>query len=364
MITDEQIATELENPIVETKADTTLDEQIAKEIESDVVAETIVEEKKDELIVEEKKETVEDDEPIELADDEEKVDIKSEINFDDLKEIGIEVKSKNELKDVLSSLKNEVATYKAKSEEIYANDKIRELNDFVKNGGDIEAYTNNVQVVAQHKKTIENLTKVSPLEAYKFSILQQYGVSTLEELPEDKQQEVEDYIDSKPNIEKEIEGKKIISSEINAYKTEVERIEKGNEEAKQLLQEKNEKYISKVSKSIQSLTAVDGIKVTDTAKQELATILKDPKKALQMLMPLDEYGLPDADAFVSMVYRHKYGEKNMKALAKKAKSAGVKEVFGKVTNSSGQEINQHTQQGKQKDDLADAVNEFLSGKMN
>ena len=213
-------------------------------------------------------------------------------NPEELKEIGVEIKSKSELKEFISSLKNENVTLKAKADEVYANEEIKKLNDYVKNGGDLKAYTNDVQQLTQYKQTLTALDSISPVEAYKYGILQQFGVKDVSELPEDKRQEFEDYIDSQPAFQKELEGRKLINAEKASYQAEINKIEQGITQAQENLARKNEAYATNVSKAIQTLTGVDGIKVKESEKAELSTILKNPKQALQDLMPLGKNYLP------------------------------------------------------------------------
>lgn len=279
-------------------------------------------------------------------------------NPDEYKEIGVEIKSKAELKEYISSLKNERDTFRAKSEEVYANEKIRELNEFVKNGGDIERYTTDLQTVANYKNVIEQLKKVNPVEAYEISMLKKLGVNSAAELSDDDRVEFDLLMSSKSGLEKKMEGLNIINAEIAAYQGEVEKIETGITKAKENLDKKNAQYISKVTKAVQSLTGVDGIRVKEAEKQELLQYLKNPKEALAKAIPLDEDGLPDAGALVEFIYRHKYGKRNTEILLSKARSKGKQEVFEKLDNSATKEIRQHDQKIQELDDVAEAVRMF------
>lgn len=116
-------------------------------------------------------------------------------------------------------MKNENVTLKAKADEVYANEEIKKLNDYVKNGGDLKAYTNDVQQLTQYKQTLTALDSISPVEAYKYGILQ-FGAKDVSELPEDKRQEFEDYIDSQPAFQKELEGRKLINAEKASYQAD------------------------------------------------------------------------------------------------------------------------------------------------
>ena len=326
----------------------------------EVTKEIVVEENKEEKTEDTKEEVKEDF--LELADEEEKLetpDKNIETLNESLKEIGIEpIKSVSELKEYISSLKNENEISKQKASEIYANDEIRALNDYVKQGGDLKAYTDDLQNISKYEQTVKYLDTITPADAYKQSIVLQYGVTDFAQLPEEKQQQIADYLEFKNPIEIEIEGRKLINSEKTAYQQEIDKLKNGIEKSKEILQKKNEAYASNVSKSIQSLAGVDGIKVSETEKQELATILKDPKKALSQIMPLDENGLPNVDALVKIIYRAKYGERNAKYLRDKAKSSGKKEVFEKITNSAPKELTAHSKSVTTNDPLAEAVSQM------
>lgn len=348
-------------------ANTLSAEQQTEENQEGTNLETVAESlKKEEVVVQEEKkeetldvvdENKEGDDLIELElEEEKKEDNKSEpFNFESLSEIGIEAKTPTELKEVISSLKNERDTLKSLADEKYANEEIRKLNDFVKQGGDLKQYTNDVETINKYENIVKALDGISPQEAYKQSVVMGFGVQSISELPEEKQQQILDFIEMKNPIEVEIEGKKIINAEKSAYLAEVKKLQEGIEASKQNLEKKNAAYTSNVSKAIQALTGVDGIKVKDAEKQELAVLLKNPKQALAQLMPLDENGLPDAGALVEIVYRHKYGKRNTELLLKQAKSKGRKEVFSRIENSNGQDVTQHSKSEAKSDDVDKAI---------
>lgn len=171
----EQVQQEVEQ--VEQPAEETQEvEQPEKEV-VEQATETMVEEKKDDELI--------------FLDDQPTVETPT-LDFSEI--FGDEVKTKEEAKNYIEKIKQA-------SEEVFANDTVKALNNYLKNGGsDEKNFLDTKHAQTTIKNNIEQLKTYDPIEAVKYDLKATHGL---------QDDEIEEYISTKSPIDLKIEGNKL-----------------------------------------------------------------------------------------------------------------------------------------------------------
>jgi hypothetical protein len=235
-------------------------------------------------------------------------------------ELGIEAQSPEDIKARWVELNDNLNKYKVQAEDKYANDKIRQLNDYVKQGGDIDTYLSRREQIRQIDTQIEAIKSLDPIEAVKFSLKQQ-GLSD---------DDVQAYIDSEQEIKLKVEGMRLINAEVQALSQGKVQFEQQEAAELEQMTKRREQYQAKVSEAIDKVTNVYGIKVNDKDRVALKQLSQDPHQILRKYFPVDETGQIKADVLAKNVALLELGEKYATHLKRLAQGEGEKKLFGKI----------------------------------
>lgn len=299
-------AQDLVQPVVETVV----------EPEKEVI-ETPVTEPEKEIVIEEP--TKEDE--IVFIDD---VPISETPTLDYSEIFGDEIKTKEDAKKYIETIKQA-------SEDVFANDTVKALNNYIKNGGgnekDFLDIKNQQQTI---QKNIESLKTFDPIEAVK------YDLKATHDLSDD---EIEDFIASKFQVELKIEGNKIKNTWIGELNEMLQQSIQQEVEMVKNVEAKNNQFKQLIQSYVGELKAVDSIQVSDADKKTLSVNLANPNDFLRKHFPLDKNGLPTKE-WVENAQRLLGSSRLASTLKTKishAETSGKKEVFNNLSNIPNKE---------------------------
>lgn len=249
-----------------------------------------------------------------VEDDNEVIIDQPEFDFTQLAEYGI--KSVDDVKELTESLKN----YKQIAETKFANDKVKEINDYVLSGGDIKKYVDAEKEIANYEDYAEQLAKVNPVDAYKES-LKTMGLN---------EEEIEEHLDSMTDTQKKLEGMKIINQEKAAVAQMIteKKTSLSNTVAKQ--SEMQTKVKDVMASAIDGLQSVLNVKTS--AKDRDVLKQQNPNDLIRKHFPLDEAGMPIGSAWAKSAAILEFAERNAKILQQKVASEVKKQEFDKLHN--------------------------------
>lgn len=308
-----------------------------------------------ETVVTEPETTVQEEEELILEDDDEQQPVlEADSPFAKAKDVlGFEVKSLDDIKTVLSQKEQEFNTKLESLKEantLVQSDELRDLVSHVQKGGkvadfkDAEAEISNLEVQKQ------NLAKVDPKAAYRAYLKEDLGLN---------EDEVEEYLATKADIEISLEGKKLlkewemqVSNQINEKRSHIETVK-----AKQT--EKYNSLVTGIRNTIESTKAVLGVSVTPSDKQMLSKLAEQPLKTLSQFFPVDEQGNYVAEVWTKNLALLALANKKADVLKRKASSDGARQVIEGRTNI--QRPKSPTQSNKPElDALSAVVNDYLN----
>lgn len=246
-------------------------------------------------------------------------------NLPDLSDIfGTEVKSKEDIKNYIDNLKKEKET-------VFANDTVKALNDYLKSGGGNEKEFLDAKIAqTETEKVIKYINEANPIEIYKQDLMLPLEEGGLGLTPE----EVEEYINSKSELDLKIEGNKAKLKHLG-FQQEILKNQKQQEVAMiKNVEAKNEAFKTTLQTYVKELKEVDGIQVSDSDKKNLSRILDNPTAYIRTAFPLDANGLPTKDWAVNAMrlYNNKRLVTEIKNKVSKAVSEGAKAVFNEIHN--------------------------------
>ncbi len=296
----EQVQQEVEQ--VEQPAEETQEvEQPEKEV-VEQATETMVEEKKDDELI--------------FLDDQPTVETPT-LDFSEI--FGDEVKTKEEAKNYIEKIKQA-------SEEVFANDTVKALNNYLKNGGsDEKNFLDTKHAQTTIKNNIEQLKTYDPIEAVKYDLKATHGL---------QDDEIEEYISTKSPIDLKIEGNKLKNNWIGELNETLQQSIQQEVDMIKSVELKTQQFNQKVQSYIGDLKAVDNIQVNESDKKMLATTLADPNNFLRKHFPLDKNGLPTKEWVENaqrLLSRPRLASE-LKTKVNQAKTDGGKEVFNNLSN--------------------------------
>ena len=250
----------------------------------------------------------------------------------DLSDIfGSELKTKDEIKQYVESLKTKAESAEKENETIFANDTVKALNEYLKKGGGDEREF--LDAKSAQKKTeslIDYINKSNPIEIYKQDLmlpLEEGGLGLTAD-------EVEEHIFTKTELELKIEGNKAKIKHLG-FQQEILNNQKQQEvDMVRNVEAKSQMFKEKIQSYVNELKDVDGIQVSDTDKKALSKILANPTAYLKTAFPLDANGLPTKDWAVNAMRLHNNKRiiSELKNKVSNAKTSGAKEVFNALHN--------------------------------
>lgn len=237
---------------------------------------------------------------------------------------GDEVKTKEDAKKYIETIKQA-------SEDVFANDTVKALNNYIKNGGGNEKDfldTKNQQQIIQ--KNIESLKTFDPIEAVKYDLKATHDLSD---------EEIEDFMAGKSQVELKIEGNKIKNTWIGELNETLQHSLQQEVEMVKSVEAKNNQFKQLIQSYVGELKAVDSIQVSDADKKTLSANLANPNDFLRKHFPLDKNGLPTKE-WVENAQRLLGSPRLASTLKTKishAETSGKKEVFNNLSNIPNKE---------------------------
>ena len=314
-------------------ADVPIDEKAETPAEEPIVAEPVVDEE-EAIIV--------DDEPIEAP--------ALDIDLSWAKDvIGKDVKGVEDIKAYVDSVKQERDIFKAQAETKFANEKVKAINDYVSSGGDIDKYVGAEQEIADLEGYLESVKTFSPQEAYKAYLINRLGNA----------EEAEDALASMTDTDIKLRGLEVLDGEAKNTKSTIEAKRKSIESLVNEQKQKTERSKDMVAEAIKKVEVINGVKLP---KSELNNLMKFNSTAdiIRELFPLDNEGLPIAEAWARTYAQVKLGERAAKVLKQKVSTDTRKQEFKELHNVQ-QPLQQHVEKPRDNKHLtADQVDELAA----
>jgi hypothetical protein len=298
-----------------------------------------------------------DDEEEIIVDEDEPVSVASttaESPFSKAKDIlGFEVSSLDDIKTVLSKKDEEYQAQLSKLKDaatLVQSDELKGLAEHVQKGGKISDYKDAVTEIDNLKLQAEQLRNITPDVALKAYLKEDVGLND---------EQIEDYMATKSDVEITIEGKKLlkqwethINGEISSKVSNIENIKKTQTE-------RYNNLVKGISDTIESSKSVLGVSVTPSEKAMLKQIAAHPLKAIQEFFPVDEHGNYQADIWAKNLMTLKLAHKKADVLKRKAASDGARQVVEGRAN-----LPKPNQASSVKTPELDALSSALSSYMN
>lgn len=273
-------------------------------------------------IVEEAPPIKEEEQP-QIVDEEPEVVVAEEVSIDftPLKEMGIEAKDWDDVKSHIETLKQEAQQYKAQADTRFANDKVKAINDFVANGGDVDAFVSSEKEISELEGYKENLKTVSPADAYRVYLKNQLG----------NDEEVEDFMNSLTDVEIKLRGIDVIKNEERVTDQIIGSKRQAVEQMAEQQKQKTERSRDMIAEAVKKVEVINGVKLP---QKEVAVLSKfnSPADIIREVFPLDKDGLPIADVWARNLAQVKLGKRASEVLRQKVGNSTKKEVFDKLQN--------------------------------
>lgn len=328
-------------------------EQTSVEQPQDTEVETTTDEAT-EVVTDEPEVPVQEEEEIIMEDDEQPSVTEPDSPFAKAKEVlGFEVKSLDDIKTVLSQKEQEFNTKLESLKEantLVQSDELRDLVSHVQKGGKVADFKDAEAEISNLEAQKQNLSKVEPKVAYRAYLKEDLGLND---------DEIEDYLATKADIEISLEGKKLIKEWENQMTSQINEKRNHIETVKAKQTEKYNSLVTGIRNTIESTKAVLGVSVTPSDKQMLSKLAEQPLKTLSQFFPVDEQGNYVAEVWTKNLALLALANKKADVLKRKASSDGARQVIEGRTNI--QRPKSPTQNNKPElDALSAVVNDYLN----
>lgn len=300
-------------------------------VDADVPLAGAKEEAKVEPPKKQEKKVQEEDDVIDLDDDD--TSNEEDPSFSQfLSELKVPAKNKKELAqyiDVLNKKASQVDT-------IWANEEVKGINEFVKDGGDIATYLQSKAVTSQVKADIDVLTDMSAEEAYELSVKMKFKDDDYTE------EDIQSFIDMQsPERVKQL-GNQFKKNTLESLK---EQLRQETERSGNLLKEQKQiadGIRNEFKETANNLSKIGVVKISSADAVEyrhrLQEMTKDYKQTLKTLFPIVD-GKPDVATWTQNISKILFHDDNVKKVANKAKqkaeTSASKEVFKNLANVEG-----------------------------
>jgi len=244
---------------------------------------------------------------------------------------GNEFKTKEEAKQYVESLKSENEKLKKQGEEIFANDNVKALNEYMKNGGANEKEFLDTKFHQQQiQSSIEQVKSLDPMEVIKHDLKVNQGLT---------EEEVEMYIATKNEIELKIDGNKLKKEYINTLENTLLQSKQQEADMIKNVEVKQQQFKERIASYVGELKEVGGVQVNDKDRQRLSANLSNPAEFIRKHFPLDEKGLPTKDWAITAakLETHNRLVSTLKNKVQSATTEAKKEVFNQLHNIPKQE---------------------------
>lgn len=267
-----------------------------------------------------------DDDDIEFGDEEDSDNGDDDTIIALSKEIGIEAKNKKQLKEFIETSKS----YKEKAESKFANEELKKLDDYVRDGGDIKNYLKIESKIGELdaiKQEVEKMTNAESYEIYLRKKLSEDGMFDANEI--DEQIEGMMLVD-----EDKIEriGKKYKEDALLQLQNELKNETEKKETEILGIKEKTKVFNTEIQKGISALSKVDGVIVKAEQRTQLQEIAKNPKQVIKDFFPIDENGVPNSEVWAKNIFTLMNHKANLKLAFEKGKSNAKKELYNGIGN--------------------------------
>lgn len=266
---------------------------------------------------------------------------------------GSEFKTKEEAKSYFENLKKENETLKTQSETVFANDTVKSLNDYMKNGGINEKeFLDTKFAQKQITAGIEQLKSLDPLDAVKHDLKATHGLND---------DEIEVYLSTKNDIELKIEGNKLKNEYINQLNNTLQQSKQQEADMIKGVEVRQQQFKERVQTFVNELKDVDGVQVNDKDKQTLSKILSNPTDYIKRQFPLDEKGLPTKEWVVNAARLQNSARITaaLKTRVNNANTEGKKEVFNQLHNIPKPEATAKVVTGASEETEGSKINKLL-----
>ena len=244
---------------------------------------------------------------------------------------GSEFKTKEEAKSYVETLKSENEKLKKQSEEIFANENVKALNDYMKNGGANEKEFLDTKFHQQQiQSSIEQVKSIDPLDVVKHDYKVNHGLTD---------EEIESLISLKTDVELKVEGNKLKKEYISTLENTLLQSKQQEAEMIRNVEVKQQQFKERIASYVNELKDVGGVQVGDKDKQRLSANLSNPTDYIRKHFPLDANGLPTKEWAVTAAKLETH-DRLVSTLKNKVMSAATeakKEAFNQLHNIPKQE---------------------------
>lgn len=271
-------------------------------------------------------EQAEEEELVILPDVAEETEI-AEPSLNGLTEVfGNEFKSKEEAKQYLETLKSENEKLKQETETVFANDTVKALNDYMKNGGvEEKEFLDTKYNQSKIATAIEQVKALDPLLIVKEDLKVNQGLT---------EDEIELYMSTENEVKLKIEGNRLKKDYLNQLESSLNQSKQQEADMIQSAQTKQLRFTEKIQSYVGELKDVGGVQVNDTDKKTLLKNLSSAGDFIRKHFPLDKDGLPTKEWAINAAKLETHARlvTEVKNKVKSAKAEGVKEAFNQLHN--------------------------------
>ena len=268
----------------------------------------------------------------------------------DLTEIfGDTFKSKDEAKQFVETLKSENEKLKQQTENVFANDTVKALNEYMKNGGAEEKeFLDTKYNQSKISTTIEQVQNLDPLAIVREDLKVNHGLT---------EDEIELYMTTENEVKLKIEGNKLKNNYLEKLNISLEQSKQQEADMVRNAQVRQQKFAEKIQSYVGDLKEVSGVQVDNTDKKTLLKNLSNPADFIRKYFPLDKDGMPTKDWVVNAakLETHSRLVSVVSNKVKSAKAEGAKDVFNQLHNVPPAEATARVVQGQQEESAADAI---------
>lgn len=234
--------------------------------------------------------------------------------------LGFEVKSLEDVKGILAQKDKEFQEQLSKYKEaqtVFANDELKELNEFVAKGGKIQDFKDATVEIGTIESQLKQVQAVDPIEAYKAYLKDDLGLSN---------EQIEDHIEQQGEITATIEGKKLIKGWESHLTTQLSQKKSAIENRKLEQQKKYEQLSKGIADAADKMTNILGVSATSSDKALIKQLAAQPLKVVSKYFPVDEQGNYVVETWAKSIATLELAAKKAERLKTHAQSQGAKQT--------------------------------------
>ncbi len=277
-----------------------------------------------------------------------------------LSELKVPAKNKKELAQFINVLSEKASQV----ETIWANEEVKGINDFVKDGGDIATYLQSKAVTSQVKADIDVLTDMSAEEAYELSLKLKFKDDDYTE------EDIQGFIDMQSPERVRQLGNQFKKNTLENLK---EQLRRETDSSANLLKEQKqlaEGIRNEFKETANNLSKIGVVKISSADaveyRHKIQEMTKDYKQTIKTLFPIVD-GKPDVPVWTQNIAKILFHDENVKKVANKTKknaeTSANKEVFKNLGNIDGTSQVVSIRGGKavSGEEVIDAMKKALNG---